>query len=93
MNCSCSSNRCPHIQYVRTLLETTDKEQLREQEAGPSSCWEKSVPYLQNAASHIVSAIKVIFYIWLALTKVILKLWLSILESNRYRHIYQTITN
>lgn len=80
MNCSCSSNQCPHIKYVRTLLETTDKDQLREKEA---SC-QKSVPYLQKVVCHIVTGIKVLFYIWLTLAKVSLQLWLHVLESNRY---------
>lgn len=93
MNCSCSSNRCPHINYVRTLLETTDKDQLREKETPPSSRWRKSVPHVQKAVCHIASTIKVLFYIWLALTKVILQLWLNVLESNRYRRIPQTIAN
>ncbi|XP_021696302.1 uncharacterized protein LOC110675484 [Aedes aegypti] len=80
MNCSCSSSQCPHVQYVRKLLETTEKDH----QAPPPTLMQKSLPQIQNAAWYIASAIKEIFFIWIAITKIVLRLWLNLLDSNSY---------
>ncbi|XP_062550820.1 uncharacterized protein LOC134215708 [Armigeres subalbatus] len=80
MNCSCSSSPCPHVQYVRKLLETTDKED----HATPPSSMQKTFPQIKKVAGYIAATVKEIFLIWIAITKILLKLWLNILDSNSY---------
>ncbi|XP_062704807.1 uncharacterized protein LOC134287156 [Aedes albopictus] len=81
MNCSCSSSQCPHVQYVRKLLETTEKD---DQSATPQTTVQKALPQLQKAAWYVATAIKEIFFVWIAITKIVLRLWLNLLESNSY---------
>lgn len=80
MNCSCSSSQCPHVQYVRKLLETTEKD---DQSTTPQTTMQKALPQLQKAAWYVATAIKEIFFVWIAITKIVLRLWLNLLESNR----------
>ncbi|XP_055601909.1 uncharacterized protein LOC129750837 [Uranotaenia lowii] len=81
MNCSCTADRCPHVQYIRALLETTEKDQIyAARQPGCKTCSQ----HLKTVGSYLWSVIKILFTFWLLFTRTALLLWLRILDSNKY---------
>ncbi|XP_055628023.1 uncharacterized protein LOC129769659 [Toxorhynchites rutilus septentrionalis] len=83
MNCSCSADPCPHVQYIRSLLETTEKDRLRAEESKRTG-WMRASEYFGKAVTQIGSFLKIAFFLWVAMTKAALKLWLYVLNSDSY---------
>ncbi|XP_058463232.1 uncharacterized protein LOC131437725 [Malaya genurostris] len=82
MNCSCTAQKCPHLEYIRALLETTDTCQAEEltPECGRSFYWQR----LRKIVCYAVTALEIVIYFWLTMTKAALLFWLRLLDSNSY---------
>uniref|UniRef100_A0A1Q3FV29 Putative membrane protein n=1 Tax=Culex tarsalis TaxID=7177 RepID=A0A1Q3FV29_CULTA len=84
MNCSCSADQCPHIRYVRSLLEMSEKDQLGAvQEAPPPTGWAKFRQRMTYLGCFLLAAMRILYQLWLELTKFSLELWLRVINSNR----------
>ncbi|XP_058120669.1 uncharacterized protein LOC131282298 [Anopheles ziemanni] len=90
MNCSCASERCPHLQYLRTLLETTAKDQVpscavsRHTSTSENvTLWQRWKPYVERTIKLAGCVIETVMLLWVALTRGALQLWLGLLDADR----------
>ncbi|XP_039447909.1 uncharacterized protein LOC120427122 [Culex pipiens pallens] len=84
MNCSCSADQCPHIRYVRSLLEMSEKDQLGAvQEPPPLTGWPKFRQRMICFGYFMLATLRILYQLWLELTKFSLELWLRVINSNR----------
>ncbi|XP_058830352.1 uncharacterized protein LOC131689345 [Topomyia yanbarensis] len=82
MNYSCTARDCPHVQYIRNLLETT--ETCRAEEVSPECGWSRYLPYLKKSARYIVAGLEIVICFWFLMTKAALQIWLRVLDSKSY---------
>ncbi|XP_055536851.1 uncharacterized protein LOC129725276 [Wyeomyia smithii] len=84
MNCSCSARDCPHVQYIRRLLEGTELDQHDTEEAIAPTGWKYYLPHAKKVASYVVMVLQIAFYFWFSMTKAALQMWLAVLNSNSF---------
>ncbi|KFB51113.1 AGAP006706-PA-like protein [Anopheles sinensis] len=91
MNCSCASERCPHLQYLRTLLETSGKDQVpscavsRQTSTSENvALWQRWKPYVERTIQLSGLVIETVMLLWVAVTRGALQLWLKLLDADRY---------
>uniref|UniRef100_A0A182M6H6 Uncharacterized protein n=1 Tax=Anopheles culicifacies TaxID=139723 RepID=A0A182M6H6_9DIPT len=88
MNCSCATERCPHLQYLRTLLENSQKEQIPYASRQTSTSenvgvWQQWKPFVMRAIKLSGCVLESVMLLWVAITRVCLRMWLQLLDANR----------
>ncbi|XP_053674691.1 uncharacterized protein LOC128724999 [Anopheles nili] len=88
MNCSCAAERCPHLQYLRTLLENSCREQIpcasRQTSTSENlNLWQRWKPLVMQMLKLSGCFLETLMLVWVAVTRVCLRLWLQLLDTNR----------
>uniref|UniRef100_A0A182R0Z7 Uncharacterized protein n=1 Tax=Anopheles farauti TaxID=69004 RepID=A0A182R0Z7_9DIPT len=88
MNCSCAAERCPHLQYLRELLESSNKEQIPCANRNDSTSenvdlWQRWKPFVMQTIKLSGCALETLLMLWVAITRVCLRMWLKLLDANR----------
>uniref|UniRef100_A0A182N7Q0 Uncharacterized protein n=1 Tax=Anopheles dirus TaxID=7168 RepID=A0A182N7Q0_9DIPT len=88
MNCSCAAERCPHLQYLRTLLENSRKEQIpcasRQTSTSENvDLWQRWKPFVIQTTKLCGCVLETLLVLWVAITRVCLQMWLRLLDANR----------
>uniref|UniRef100_A0A182WIC0 Uncharacterized protein n=1 Tax=Anopheles minimus TaxID=112268 RepID=A0A182WIC0_9DIPT len=88
MNCSCAAERCPHLQYLRTLLENSHKEQIPYANRQTSTSenvgvWQQWKPFVMRTIKLSGCVLETVMLLWVAITRVCLRMWLQLLDANR----------
>ncbi|XP_052898301.1 uncharacterized protein LOC128305056 [Anopheles moucheti] len=88
MNCSCAAERCPHLLYLRTLLETSQKEQIPYASRQTSTSenvgvWQRWRPLVMRTIRLSGCVLETVMLLWVTITRFCLQLWLQLLDANR----------
>uniref|UniRef100_A0A182R2G8 Uncharacterized protein n=1 Tax=Anopheles funestus TaxID=62324 RepID=A0A182R2G8_ANOFN len=87
MNCSCAAERCPHLQYLRTLLENSCKEQIPYATRHTSTSenvgiWQQWKPFVMRTIKLSGCVLETVMLLWVTITRFCLQLWLRLLNAN-----------
>uniref|UniRef100_A0A182KA37 Uncharacterized protein n=1 Tax=Anopheles christyi TaxID=43041 RepID=A0A182KA37_9DIPT len=88
MNCSCAAERCPHLQYLRALLENSHKEQIpyasrQTSTSENASIWQRWKPCVMQVIKLSGCTLETVMLLWVALMRTCLQIWLKLLDANR----------
>uniref|UniRef100_A0A182YNJ5 Uncharacterized protein n=1 Tax=Anopheles stephensi TaxID=30069 RepID=A0A182YNJ5_ANOST len=88
MNCSCAADRCPHLQYLRTLLENSHKEQIpyasrQTSTSENATLWQRWKPCVMQTIKLSGCVIETVMLLWVTITRLCLRMWLQLLDANR----------
>ncbi|XP_040158253.1 uncharacterized protein LOC120897424 [Anopheles arabiensis] len=88
MNCSCAAERCPHLQYLRTLLENSTTEQIpyasrQTSTSENATVWQRWKPCVMQTIKLSGCVLETVMLLWVTLTRICLQIWLKLLDANR----------